>query len=181
MTTLAGATPGTPPSSHAASALRLLEAVRAGLDRHPARDLRHRGQQRQAAGGVGDGLVGDADGAAVDEVFRLVGVRGQVQVGEQDLVLAQHCALDGLGLLDLDDHVGGGENVGRRGGDRRTGGDVILVGTHDAGAGIGLNQHLMAVGYRLGDTARGHPDPVFVILDLRGYTDKHGQSSLERC
>jgi hypothetical protein len=100
-----------------------------------------------------------------------------MQVGEQDLVLAQHGALLRLGLLDLDDHLGGGENVGRRGGDRRAGGDVIRVGTHDAGAGIGLDQHLVAMGDRLCDAARGHADPVFVILDLLGYTDEHGSSS----
>ena len=48
---------------HAAAALRLLQAVGAGLDRHAAGDFAHRRQQRQAAGSSVTRLVGDRDAA----------------------------------------------------------------------------------------------------------------------
>jgi hypothetical protein len=92
--------------------MRLLQAVGAGLHRQPAGDFRHRRQQRQPPFGCGDGFIGDADGAAgVDQVGTLLGVGRQVQVGVQDLPLAQHRALAGLRLLDLDDHLGTGEDL----------------------------------------------------------------------
>jgi hypothetical protein len=68
-----------------------------------ARDLRHRREQRQAALGVGDRLVGDAGHAACHQVAGLVGVGREVEVGEEDLARAEPRPLGGLGLLDLHD------------------------------------------------------------------------------
>ena len=48
ITTFAGIDARHAAQQHAEAAVRLLEVVRAGLHGHPAGDLRHRRQQRQA-------------------------------------------------------------------------------------------------------------------------------------
>ena len=75
---------------HARAALLLLEAMGADLDRHAAGDLAHRRQQRQAAARIGDGLVGDAGRARAQQALGLLLVGGEMEIGEQDLALAQH-------------------------------------------------------------------------------------------
>ena len=112
-TTFAGAHAGHAAEQDALAAVRALEAMRAGLDRQPAGDLRHRRQQRQAAVAVGHRLVGDAHGAAGDQIAGLLRIGREMQIGEQDLAGAQHLPLDGLRLLDLDDHLGAGEDLAR--------------------------------------------------------------------
>ena len=71
---------------------------------------------------VGDRLVGDANGAAGDQVLSLVRVGCEVEVGEQQLILAEHGAFNGLRLLDLHDQVGGLEHAGCGWDDASTGG-----------------------------------------------------------
>ena len=117
--TLAAATPGHAAEQDAAPAERLLEHERARLRGDLARDLAHRRQQRQPAARVLDGLVGDAGRARVDQALRELGVRRQVQVGEQRVARLEQRDLDGLRLLDLDDHVGLGEHRGGVGQDLR--------------------------------------------------------------
>ena len=94
----------------AAAAGLALEGVGAGLDRHPAGDLAHRREQRQSAAFVGDRLVGDGDAAGLEQPLRLGRVRREVEVGEQDLALAQHPDLGRLRLLDLDHQLGSAEH-----------------------------------------------------------------------
>ena len=64
-----------------------------------------------------------------------------MQIGEEDLALAQHRALDRLRFLDFDDHLGALEDVFGAGGDLRAGAPIVVVGRTDACAGIGLDQH----------------------------------------
>jgi CheY-like chemotaxis protein len=68
-----------------------------------------------------------------------------VQVGVEDLPLAQHRALAGLRFLDLDDHLGRGEDLGGGRGNHRSGLLVDLVGGADAASGTGFDRHLMAM------------------------------------
>ncbi len=93
MTTLAAGTPGTPPSRTPSPALFLFEAMRADLDRHPPGDFAHRRQQWQAAARVGDGLIGDRDGARADQRLGQRPVGGEMKIGEQDLVAPQQLDL----------------------------------------------------------------------------------------
>jgi len=158
---------------HAAPAIGLLQRPGADLRRQPPGHLGHRRQQRQAAHAVGDRLVGDAGGARGDEVAGLVGVRREVQVGKEDLALAQHLALDRLRFLDLDDHVGGGKDLGRGGKDGRAGRGVIGVGKAGAKAGAGLDHHVMAVVHRFARRIRGHADAKLLRLDLFRASDLH--------
>jgi hypothetical protein len=53
-----------------------------------------------------DRLVGDTDHARVEQRVRQRRVRGEVQVGEEHLALAQPADLVGLRLLHLHDQVG---------------------------------------------------------------------------
>ena len=96
-----------------------------------------------------------------------------MQVGEQDLLVAQHGDFAGLRLLHLHDHVRGGED--RRGGvhDQRAGIAVGIVGQAGAGAGAGLDGDDMAVAGQFPRAGGGQADAVFVRLDLLGNTDMH--------
>src|SRR5690242_7127267 len=69
----------------AASTLRDLETMRAGLDRHASRHLAHRCEQRQAAACIRHRLVGDADRAAFEQTARLFRVGRKMQIGEEHL------------------------------------------------------------------------------------------------
>ena len=169
---LGGGHAGHAAQKHAASALRLFQRMGPGLHGHPSGDLAHRAQQGQAAAGGGDGFIGDAGRAAVDQVAGLVGIGGKVQVGIKRLTSAQALALDGLGFLDLHHDVGAGEqrlDVGQAG----PGGGIGLVRGTDAFAGSGLDQDLMAVGHQFRHAFRGQADAIFVVLDFLGAADDH--------
>jgi hypothetical protein len=144
---------------------------RTGLDGHAAGDLAHRRQQRQAATGAGDGLVGHAHGAGFDERRGLRRVGCQVQVGVEDLARAQHGAFGGLGLLDLDDHLGPGKHLRAVSTSRGTGQAVLLVRQADGRAGALLHLDLVAVELQLTHAGRRHADAVLVVLDFLGHAE----------
>ena len=75
---------------------------------------------------------------------RLVG--GQVQVGEQGLALAHPVVLLGDRLLDLEHQVAAAPRPRRRSSsDLGAGRDELVVGDRGADAGVGLDEHLVAV------------------------------------
>ncbi|EXI65390.1 MAG: hypothetical protein AW07_04710 [Candidatus Accumulibacter sp. SK-11] len=125
--------------------MRLLQAVGAGLHRQPAGDFRHRRQQRQPATRLRHRLVGNADGATLHQIGTLLGIRRQVQVGVKNLPLAQQRTLTGLRLLDLDDHLGAGEDLLGRRGNRRSGFLIDLIGGTDPSPGTRLDRHPVTV------------------------------------
>ena len=104
--TVAAATPGTPPSRMPAPAERLLQHEGAGLRGDLAGHLAHRRQQRQPPLVVLDRLIGDARRARLLQPARQLGLGRQMQVGEERLALAQHPDLGGLGLLHLQHQLG---------------------------------------------------------------------------
>src|SRR3546814_10052223 len=74
-------------------------------------------------------------------LFRSVGIGREVKIGVKNLALAQHRALDGLGFLDLHDHVGlredflgGLDDLGARL-------DIEAVVRADPFARAGLDEH----------------------------------------
>ena len=159
------------------AALHLLQAVGAGLHGETPGHFGHGRQQRQAAEGGCHGLVGDADCAACHQILGLLGIRGQVQVGEQNLIRLQHGPLVRLWLLHLDDHFRLVEDLRGVGGDGRSGALVVVVAGADAGAGIAFHQGLVAVVGDFTNALRRHADTVFVVLNLCGYTNQHDDSS----
>jgi hypothetical protein len=126
------ATPGTPPGSTPRPPTERIRwyAPTCGASRPATSDIG--ASSGSARFGQLDGLVGDRRGAGLEQrVGALLG-RGQVQVGEERLVLAEAVVLLGDGLLDLEQQVGGGPDLVGGGEDPRAGGDVLVV--RDRGA-----------------------------------------------
>jgi hypothetical protein len=149
-----------------------------GLGCDLAGDLAHRRQQRQAAALVDDRLVGDAGGAGLGQPTRQLGVRRQVQIGEQQVVGAQHRHLLRLRLLDSQDQLGLLEHAGRVGRDARALGGVLRVRDRRTLARPGLNDDLMTVLDQFPRTRRRQRHPVLVGLDLRRNSNFHVTNSL---
>ena len=84
-----GAHTGDAAHEDAAAAALAHQVVRAGLRGDSSGDLAHRGEQREGAVGGGDGLVGDGGGPRRQQRVGAVLGGGEVQVGEQHLILAQ--------------------------------------------------------------------------------------------
>ena len=138
-----------------------------------SRDLAHRRKQRQAAIGVGHGLVRDSRRAGRQESARLLGIRSEMQIGEKDLVRLEPAILDRLWLLDLDDQLGLGEHLFRRGKDARA---CLLVGRvvgEDSGACAGLHHDLVPARHELANGARHEPYAELIALDLCRNADAH--------
>ena len=70
------------------------------LYRKTTSHLRHRGQQWQTAVIGRNSFIGDRGRAGCEQRFSLGGIRGKVQIGEQHLPRAQHCALMELRFFD---------------------------------------------------------------------------------
>jgi hypothetical protein len=174
-TTRAGGTPDHAAQQQALPAGRLAQRERGRLDRQTARHFAHRCQQRQPAAVIGHRFVGDGRAARFQQPVRLLRVGREVQVGEEDLALAQHLPFGGLRLLDLHDHLGGREHLGRRRHDARAGREVGRIVGADADTGTRLDQHLVTLRGVLADRHRRQADTVFLDLDLLRYTHAHGR------
>ena len=172
-TTLALDDAADPAHEHPAAALGLHQRVGADLGGQAAGHLGHRVEQRQHAGRQLHRLVGDGRRAGREQRLGLGPVGGQVQVGEQDQVLAQPVVLLRHWLLDLEDHlrlaphlVGGVEHDGALL-------DVVRVGDGGPEAGSLLDQHLVTVLDQLVHPDGGDGHPELVVLDLAGDADLH--------
>ena len=88
-TTRAGTTPGTPPSRRPRPPALRFSAEPAASIESLSRDLAHRREQRQAAFRIGHGFIGDRGAARRHQAFGLLGIGRQMQIGEEDLALAQ--------------------------------------------------------------------------------------------
>jgi hypothetical protein len=104
-----------------------------------------------------------------------------VEIGEEDLASVELRPFLRLRLLDLDHHVGPGKDLRGVLGNRRSGRNIGGIIGIDAGAGSGLDQHLMAVADILADRTRRQPDPGLAAFDFLGNTDQHGILPLEAC
>ena len=170
---LAGRNARNAAQKHAPTALRLLQAVGADLHRHSARHLAHGREQRQSPVLIGHGFIGNGNRARVHQPLGLIGIGAEVKVGEQRLALAQHLVFLRLRLLDLDDHLGGLEDLGRGCGDRGARRLVIGVRQSEPFPGPGLDHDFMLAPDELAHAGRDHGDAVFVGLDLLGHPYQH--------
>jgi hypothetical protein len=93
---------------------------------------------------------------------------------KEDLALPQHLPLDGLRLFHLHDHLGRGEDFGRRSNDRGARLAVRVVVHADALAGRCARRSPVAVRGELAHAAGHEADAVFEDLDLFGNADAHG-------
>jgi hypothetical protein len=148
--------------------------MRADLNRHSPGDLAHRCQQRQPAANIGDRLVGDRDGAGAQQPLGLRRIGGEMQIGEQQLVLAQRADLIGLRLLDLDDQLGDSEYIGRPRQNTRAGGLIGAIVKANRRPGAALDDDLMPLMHELANAAGHQADPVLVGFYFLWYADQHG-------
>ena len=135
--------------------------------------LRHRSEQGQAAGRRGHRLVRDAHRLALDQIRGLLRVRSEVEVGEQNLPLAQHGALAGQRFLDLDDHLRPLEDHLRALRDGRAHLGVLGIIDADARPGAVLHNHVVAMQDHLVHAVRRESHAVLVILDFFWNPDEH--------
>ena len=98
---------------NAGSAVNLLQILGAFLHAQAARNLAHRGKQRQITVLI-QRLIGHALDAGGQHRVGQRAVRRQMQVGVDDLPLAEILVLVRKRFLDLDDHLSGLPHLARR-------------------------------------------------------------------
>ncbi len=156
---------GHAPEENPATALWLLQVMRARLRREPAGDLAHRREQRKRAACRLDGLVGDGGDPGLDERARERLVRGDVQVGEQREAFAEVRVLLRDRLLHLQEEIRATPDVVDRH-ERGPGALVRRVGKRATGARARLHEHLVPALGELSCACRGQSDPGLLRLDL---------------
>ncbi len=104
----------------------------------------------------------------------MLAVRGQVQIRKQGLTRPQHLAFRQLRFFDFDHELRRREDLGRRGGNARTGSAIVRVIEADAAACAGFDNDHMAGTHQLGHPSGHQADTVFMDLDLFGHADFHG-------
>src|SRR5918999_1243669 len=121
-----------------------LQVMRADLWCHPAGYLAHRGQEGQATVRELHGLVRHSGLLPLRQHLGELLPGREMEVGEQDLALAEVVVLLPDRFLDLQDQVGGAPQLLRPGDDLGAVLDVGGVGDGGSLAGPRLDQHLMA-------------------------------------
>ena len=173
---MAGGHAGHAVEQHAHAAMGLFQIDGARLHRHAPGHFAHGCEQGQAAPGAADGFIGDAHRPRFEQGLGLHRVWRQVQVAKEDLSGAQQGAFGGLGLLDLDHHVGARIHLSAIGGQSRADSQVLVVAQAYAIAHAFLHQHRVAPGGEFAHARRRQADPVFMVFYLCGKANKHAQS-----
>src|SRR3569833_557497 len=159
------------------SAVSLLQAGGADLNRHTAGNFTHRGQLRKRAVGRCDRLVGDGGRARLHQALRLHGISGEMQIGKQHLSGTEHFALVRLRLFDFDDQLALLEDLSRGRSDRRSSSLIRSVIHANAITGARLDYDFVSSSDQLPDPRRDHADTEFVVLDLFRDTNAHDRGS----
>ncbi len=158
---------------NAAAAVVFFEIGGADLDAHASGDLAHRGEQRQVAGAVADGLIGDAGDFFLEQGVGESAERSEVEVGEEDEAFAEVAVLGLGGLFDFDDHVGEAPDVIGGADDFSAGGLEVVVGEGGECAGVGFDEDFVAAFGESFDSSRGDAYATLVIFYFFGYADNH--------
>src|SRR5690606_17899966 len=164
---------GQPAEQLALAAERLVQVVGADLHRDPARDHRHRRQQRQLPVVELDRLERDRSQADAKEPARQRRLRGQVQVAEQQVVAAQVLEVAPDRLLDLDDQLALLVQRRRVGGDLHPEPGVVLVAEPGEQAGALLDPHLVAALDQVAGRGGHQRHAALVGLGFPRNTDSH--------
>lgn len=122
---------------------------------------------------VSNGLVCDANCAAFEHCVEQFAVRGEVEVGEQNLALADQLVFGFDRLLYLDDHVGYAIDFLDGGQDGCAGCDILFIRESAAFACCVLYIQCVAVTYKFLDARRCATHAVFVVLNLFWNSDFH--------
>ena len=180
ITTLAGGTPGTPPSRmpRPPCAFSSDQAPICGASR-PATSLigASSGRWRSGVSTVSYAIPVMPDAS---ERLRQRLVCGDVQVREERQVLAEPAVLLGDRLLHLQQQLRRAPDLVDRG-DPRADGGVGVVGEARADAGVLLDGHLVAALDELERAGGRERDAILALLDLPGNSDPHrGRTIQER-
>jgi hypothetical protein len=147
--------------------------MRADLRGKPAGHFRHRREQRQPTGRRRHRLVGNAGCAGGEQIARLLQIGCQMQIGEQDLALAQLGAFRHLRLFHLHDHVGRLEDRILISGELRAGRFIFRIRQTRPKTGAGLDDDVVSMMHQFGDGRRRQADAKFIVLDFLRHTDAH--------
>ena len=140
-------------------------------------NLGHGGEQGQAAIAVRYGFVGNGRAARGQQILCLLGIGRKVEIGEQQLTLAQHLALGRLRFLDLHNHVRRCEHLFRAVEDLCA--SVGVRGVVEAGTDPGTLLNKNGVPVRDGFLSRAgcHANTEFLRFDFSRASNLHGVSS----
>ena len=151
-----------------------MQQVGADLHADLAGDDRHRRQQRQVAVRQFHGFERDAGQADVEQAPGQFRFRGQVQVAEQQVVLAQQRQVAGDRLLHLHDQLALLVQRGGVGRDLHPELGVLLVLEAGLHARVLLDPHLVPALDEVAGGGRHQRDAPFEGLGFLGYADAHG-------
>ncbi len=153
--------------------LRLQQAS-ADLDRHLAGYLAHRHQQGQRAVLGLHCLVPQRDDPSVQQRAEESPRGGEMEVGEEDLPLAQQLVLFGQGLLDLEDHIGAAVHRRCLADHPRPGPAELPIRYPAAGSRPALHQHPVAVLAESAHSRRCDSHPLLAVFDFARHPQDHG-------
>ncbi len=170
---LCGLHSGDTSKEHAPAPLRLFKEAASFLHRHAPGHLAHGDEQRQLAVGEAHRLVGYAHCPRLDHGFGQLSVAGEMEVGENHLVLADEGVFRGNRFFHLYNHLGDGIDIFYRGEDFSPGFAVFIVGEARAVAGCCLHIHPMAVCHQFTHSRWGYRHAVLVVFDFFGNSDNH--------
>ena len=169
----AGRNTGHAAQQNTAPPIGFLQGPSAHLRGQPAGHLGHRCKQRQSAARIGYGFKGNGSTAAGQKIMGLIGIGGQMQIGEQKLPFAQHFALSGLRLFDFDDHFTLGKNLSS--GFHHFSASLNIGGIRKTRAKTcaGFYVDYMATRDKILGEGRGQSDPEFLWFNFFWTTDVH--------
>ena len=91
--------------------MRVFQCIGPRLNGQATGHLAHGFEQRQPPGRICHRLIGNTGGSTVDQIFGLFRVGRQMQLGEENLAIAQLRALMRLWLLHFHNHLCAGEYI----------------------------------------------------------------------
>jgi hypothetical protein len=112
----------------------------------------------------------------MQQILGLRPIWSEMQIGEQDLVLAQLLALDCERFLDLHDQLSLAEDGVGVGGDHGAGRLVVAIRQTGACARAGLDHDLMTFFGELADRRWHDADAEFVVLGFLRHSHQHCKS-----
>ena len=163
------------------ASVRLEHRVRPDDRGESSGHLAHGGKKRQRARGQLHGLVGDRGDLRFHQCSGQVRLSGEVQVGEDEQVLAEVVVLARDRLLHLEQQVRLGPGLVGACRDRCSRRRVLRVGDGRPFAGSGFDGDPVPVGHEIVDSSGGYRNPELVVLDLPGDGDLHCSPALPTC
>ncbi len=150
-----------PAASH-----RLLEVLRALLNRHAPGHFAHRREERQPVSGIAERLVRDRRVPGGEGTRRELVRRREMEIAEHDVLGTEHVELRAERLFDFDDELRAREELLRGVDQDGAGALVLFVGEPAAATRAALDEHLMPVARQEVRAHRTERHAVFVVLDL---------------